>query len=162
MGTAADFDFLVGAWRIRNRKLLKPLQGADDWEQFGASMRMSKLPGGIGNVDDFTPEGDWRPGFVGMSLRVFNPLTGLWSIFWLNNRDGGLEAATGHLLPPVVGGFDGDRGIFEGDDRYDGRTIRVRYQWDRLGTEQLRWQQAFSSDGGCSWETNWVMEMSRA
>lgn len=161
MASATDFDFLVGDWQIRNRKLARVLQGADEWEQFSARMHMRKLPGGIGNFDDFVPEGDWRPGFIGLSLRVFNPTTALWSIFWLDNRDGGIDAATGHLRPPVVGGFEGDRGLFDGYDVHEGRPIRVRYQWDRLGPDQARWQQAFSSDSGLSWESNWVMEMRR-
>ena len=160
MSADSDFDFLVGDWQIQNRRLTVALQGADSWERFDASARMRKLPGGIGNQDDFVPEG-WRPGYVGMSLRVFNPQTQLWSIFWLNNLDGGLDAATGHLRPPVVGRFEGDCGLFDGDDVHEGRPIKVRYRWDRLGPDQARWQQAFSADGGLSWETNWVMELSR-
>lgn len=156
-----DFDFLLGGqWKIENRRLTNPFKSPQKWETFQATQQVRPLPGGIGNYDDFSPIG-WRPGFVGMSLRVLNPLTKLWSIFWLTNRDGGLDPTTGHLQAPVVGGFKGDQGTLLADDTLDGRAIKVRYEWTRLGPNHARWQQAFSADSGASWELNWVMEMRR-
>ena len=71
---ARDFDFLIGHWQVSNRRLSKHFQGSQEWETFQATQQARLLPGGIGNYDDFLPVG-WRPGFVGMSLRVFNPQT---------------------------------------------------------------------------------------
>lgn len=155
-----DFDFLMGHWEVSNRRLLKQLQGANEWEAFMATSRAHPLPGGIGNYDEFVPVG-WRPGFVGMSLRAFNPQTQLWSIYWLSNRDGGIDAKTHGLQPPVVGRFEGDTGLFYGEDVMEGRPTQVRFEWTRLGSGAARWQQAFSADGGKSWEVNWVMEFKR-
>lgn len=155
-----DFDFLIGKWDISNRRLPKPLQGSNEWETFKATNHAHLLPGGIGNYDEFVPVG-WRPGFVGMSLRAFNPQTQLWSIFWLTNRDGGVDAKTHGLQAPVVGRFEGDAGLFYGDELWEGRPIKVRFEWTRLGPDAARWQQAFSADGGKSWEVNWVMELKR-
>ncbi len=157
---ATDFDFLIGHWTVENRKRLKPLSGADDWEQFPARSTVQKLPGGIGNFDDYLAE-TWRPGFVGMTLRVFNPKTRLWSIYWLTNRDGGIDATTGALTPPVVGGFTDGIGVFQGADTYEGKAILMRFTWTPQDSRHARWEQAFSPDNGLSWERNWVMQFTR-
>jgi hypothetical protein len=149
------FDFLLGERKIINRRLVKRLQGCDEWESFEAWQTNQTLPGRIGNVDDFVA-GSWRPGYVGLSLRLFNPQTGLWSIFWLDNQTGGLNRS-GLMLPPVVGGFENGIGIFEGSDVLDGRAIRVRYTWSDVDTDRPRWEQAMSGDDGKTWEMNWSM-----
>ncbi len=158
---AHDFDFLVGTWHTQQRRLKKRLQGNDEWETFAATITMQKLPGGVGNFDTMVAE-EWRPGWVGMTTRIYNAATRLWSIYWYTNDGGGIDAASGQFDPPVVGGFEGDVGIFECDDRLDGRPIRVQYRWERLGPDAARWQQAFSPDGGRTWEINWVGEFKRA
>ena len=95
-------------------------------------------------------------GFVGMSFRFYDPYAELWSIYWADSRRPGL------LDPPVIGGFSGDSGVFEGDDTFGGRPIRVRFTWSGVTTATPRWEQAFSDDGGETWETNWIMDFTRA
>ncbi|MDQ2990536.1 MAG: hypothetical protein M3R60_15680 [Pseudomonadota bacterium] len=158
-GGIADFDFLRGPWRVDNRRLRLRLQGNDDWETFTATQHNCALPGGIGNYDDFIAA-TWRPDYVGMSLRLFNPQTGLWSIYWLDNQTGGVDRA-GLMLPPVVGKFTDGVGVFEGDDVLDGRPIRVRYTWSAIRSDSACWEQAMSDDGGRSWELNWRMLFQR-
>lgn len=155
-----DFHFLLGHWRVHNRRLVKRLQGCTEWETFPATQHNQALPAGIGNIDDFIAE-SWRPGFVGLSLRLFNPQTRLWSIYWLDNQTGGLNPA-GSLLPPVVGRFSNGVGIFEGDDVLDGRAIRVRYTWSAITPHSAQWEQAMSADAGHTWEMNWRMKFERA
>ncbi len=150
-----DFDFLLGHWQIHNKRLKQRLQGNDEWEAFDATSFNQSLPAGIGNYDDFIPR-TWRAGFVGMSLRVFNPQTALWSIYWLDNASGGLHPS-GLLRNPVIGKFCDGTGVFEGDDELDGRAIRVRYTWSDTHTTAPRWQQDMSADGGMTWEMNWQM-----
>jgi hypothetical protein len=147
-----DFDFHIGRWRIHNERLVQRLQGCTDWEVFGARQHAQLLPGGLGNRDDFVT--DHWPGFVGMSLRLYSPLTRQWSIYWVSNRTGVLE-------PPVVGGFTGGVGVFEGRDQLDGRPIVVRSTWSDVTPSTARWQQDFSPDDGRRWETNWVMRLTR-
>lgn len=149
-----DFDFIFGRWHIHNQRLVKRLQGSTEWETFEATSQAQPLPGGIGNYDDFTPV-TWRPGFVGMSLRVFNPATRLWSIYWVDNQ-------TGVLQPPVVGGFSDGVGLFEGPDEFLGKPIVVRFVWSNITATSARWEQAFSTDQGLTWEKNWMMELTRA
>ena len=91
-----------------------------------------------------------------MSFRFFDPDTGSWSIYWADSRRPGL------LDPPVIGSFSDGVGVFEGDDTFEGRPIRVRFIWSGVETPTPRWEQAFSDDGGRAWETNWVMEFTPA
>jgi len=37
----------------------------------------------------------------------------------------------------------------------------VVYRWSDITADSCRWEQAFSADGGVSWETNWTMQFSR-
>ena len=151
--TVRDFDFWMGRWSVRNRWLRERLAGSTEWEEFDASVVARPTLDGIGNEDMFRT--DHAGGFSGMSFRFFDPDAGVWSIYWADSRRPGL------LDPPVLGGFDGDVGIFEGDDVFDGRPIRVRFTWSRVTTPAPRWEQAFSADGGEPWETNWVMDFTR-
>lgn len=156
----ADFDFLPGDWHIENRKLVRPLDEDSPWETFSATMHMEKLPGGFGNIDTFVAP-SWRPNWMGMTLRIFNGETGLWSLYWLSPQTGGIDSATGALTPPVVGKFENGVGIFEGDDVINGRALRVRYTWYDITPDQAKWQQAFSFDGGKTWKPNWFMVETR-
>jgi hypothetical protein len=145
-----DFDFWMGTWRIHNRRLRARLAGSTEWDAFEARGQTWPILNGLGNRDEFRT--DFWPDFVGMTFRFFDPATRKWSIYWADSRHGVLE-------PPVVGSFEGDVGTFYGDDVFEGRPIRVRFIWTR-GTSP-RWEQAFSADGGRTFETNWTMDMSR-
>jgi hypothetical protein len=148
-----DFDFWFGRWQIENKRLLKRLEACTEWETFAAVGEAKPILGGIGNIDDFVPD-TWRPGFIGMSLRLFNPSTQQWSIYWMSNQTGTLE-------PPVIGGFQDGIGIFEGDDLLEGRPIRVRFIWSEITANAALWEQEFSDDAGKTWEKNWIMRMTR-
>ena len=89
-------------------------------------------------------------------MRSFDPETRAWSIWWLDGRN------PHRLDPPVVGGFTGTTGVFLTDDMLDGRPIKVRFIWTVEPGRNPTWEQAFSPDGGATWETNWTMEFVRA
>ncbi len=151
---AGDFDFLHGAWRIDNERLRSRLTGSDDWERFQAEGTCRPILGGLGNVDDFRPRGPGWEGFEAVALRLFDPAADLWSIYWADNARGVLE-------PPVLGRFVGGIGEFFGDDRHEGRPVRVRFRWTGITADAARWEQALSADGGATWETNWIMRFAR-
>lgn len=153
-GTAQDFDFWIGSWKVQNRRLRERLAGSNEWEEFEATSVARKILDGLGNEDEFRT--DHAGGFVGMSFRFFHPGSGLWSIYWADSRRSGV------LDPPLFGSFSGDVGIFEGNDTFEGRPIIVRFTWSGVTTPTPRWEQAFSDDGGDTWETNWVMDFTRA
>jgi len=150
MGTAHDFDFLFGRWTVHNRRLRRRLAGSGEWDEFAAEHAARPLLDGMGNEDEFRTDHDG--GFVGMSFRFFDAETQRWSIYWADSR------RPGELDPPVFGTFSGDIGVFEGEDEFEGRPIKVRFIWSGTRTRTPRWEQAFSADDGETWETNWVMD----
>jgi hypothetical protein len=152
--TSHDFDFLLGRWDVRNRRLVERLVGSEEWDEFDSKAAARPLPAGLGNEDVFCT--DYGGGFVGMSFRFYDPDTNQWSIYWADSRRPGL------LDPPVRGSFSGDTGIFEGTDTFEDRPIRVRFTWSRVTSPTPRWEQAFSEDDGETWETNWIMDFTRA
>jgi hypothetical protein len=148
----SDFDFLIGSWTVVNRRLRTRLAGDDEWEVYPATTTCQRLLDGDGNMDEmFFP----TKGTRGLSLRLFDVERKEWSIYWANGQRGALD-------PPVVGTFDGDRGDFYGDDVYDGKPIRVHFIWTGTAGDSPRWEQEFSADGGQTWESNWIMEFTRA
>lgn len=148
-----NFDFLVGTWDTTQRKMVKPLSGSDEWETSTGVLRSWSLLDGAANTDEVDLPGF---GFKGVTLRLRNPATGDWSIYWVNSRNGELA------LPPVVGRFTGNVGDFFSDEDWQGRRIRCRYRWTVVGPDQARWEQAFSTDEGETWETNWEADFTRA
>ena len=152
--TAQDFDFFMGRWTVQNRRLTERLAGSDEWEEFESTSVAHPILGGLGNEDEFRTR--HAGGFIGMSFRFFDPERQRWSIYWADSR------RPGELDPPVFGTFSGDIGVFEGEDEFDGRPIKVRFIWSGTRTRTPRWEQAFSADDGETWETNWVMDFSPA
>ena len=115
---------------------------------------MRRILGGFGNVDDNLlelPAGTYRA----ISLRSFDPATNQWSIWWLDGR------SPGRLDPPVVGGFEDGVGTFIAEDTFKDKPILVRFLWSDITVSTCRWEQAFSPDGGATWEVNWIMESTR-
>lgn len=153
-GHLTDFDFLTGSWDVSHRRLVERWVGSDEWDCFDGTSTCEPRLGGVANVE----QGDFPSrGGSGLALRLFDPATQQWSIYWVDSSRGRLE-------PPVVGGFEGDVGIFEGVDTDQGRSIRVRFTWTVIDADHARWEQAFSaieSSGDDGWETNWTMDFTR-
>jgi len=149
-GRVTDFDFLIGDWTISNRRLKQRWVGSDDWDTFSSIATCEHRLGGVGNVEQIDcPD----RGFSGMSVRLFDLADSRWSIYWASSD-------VGRLQPPVRGGFEGNVGIFEGLDSDEGSPMFVRFTWTVADADHARWQQAFSRDE--HWETNWIMDFTRA
>jgi len=146
-----DFHFLYGRWRVQHRRLTERGVGCDSWEEFEGVTFCQGLMGGLCNVD----ENDFPDrGVQGLSFRTFDAATGRWSIYWVNSASGGLQA-------PVHGRFENGIGLFYGEDVDGDRPVQVTYLWDQITPSSARWSQAFSYDGGQTWETNWTMSFTR-
>ena len=146
-----DFDFIIGDWTVRHRRLNERLAGCTAWTEFSGRSSTRKILGGFGNLEDNLlcfPEGAFRA----VAMRSYCSKTNRWSIWWLDDRN------PTQLDKPVVGLFTGDTGLFFADDFLDGKPIKVRFTWLSSTTEDPRWEQAFSIDGGTRWETNWTMQ----
>lgn len=144
-----DFDFLQGNWQVLNRKLKTRLNGCTEWLEFPATQEFWKVLQGMGNTDRFITVVDGKP-FEGLTLRLFNPATRLWSIYWADSNVVALD-------PPVLGSFQDNIGHFFTRDTFNGIPIIVRFKWDATNPAQPVWSQAFSNDQGQTWEWNWYM-----
>jgi uncharacterized protein DUF1579 len=149
-----DFDFQVGDWRVHHR--VKRPTGSDPWLEFEGTCSNRGLMDGWANVEDHTFN---KPNGVshGVGLRAYDPKTGQWAIWWIDGR-----APHGNLDPPVKGRFDKGVGTFYSDYVDQGKPMRVRFIWSNITSTSARWEQAFSSDAGATWETNWTMDFRRA
>lgn len=148
-----DFDFLFGNWKVRNRKLRKRLEGCAEWDEFDGTVVARPVWGGKGNFDEYNAIGPSGP-MEGMTLRLYDPETGQWSIYWGTSQSMVLDK-------PMIGGFRDGRGEFYDQEFHQGRAVFARFIWSHDTPDSCRWEQALSADGGRTWETNWIMEFTR-
>ena len=141
-----DFDYLVGTWKLRNRKLASRLTHSTQWISFESRVEMHQILNGLGNIDKYTDQASGKP-YEGVALRLFNPSTRLWSIYWADGNSGTLD-------PPVVGSFENKIGHFFARDKYRGTPIIMVFRWDVRNPDRPIWSQAFSTDEGKTWEWN--------
>ena len=148
-----DFDFFMGRWKGHNRKLKQRLKGCTDWEEFESTVVAQPLWGGRANIDVL--EGDAPSGHIqGLTLRLYNPKSKQWSLYWANSANGTLEK-------PMIGIFENGRGEFFDQEMFEDKAIFVRFVWSDITENSCRWEQAFSEDGGKTWETNWTVQFTR-
>ncbi len=155
--TAADgiraFDFLHGSWHVRHRRLDRRLVGETAWTDFDGTSRARPLLDGRGNLDENVldlPSGRYEA----VTVRLFDADTGTWRIWWIDGRRPDIDT-------PMRGRFADGVGTFFGDDVHDGTAVLVRFLWTDITPVGARWAQAFSTDGGSTWETNWTMRFER-
>jgi hypothetical protein len=142
-----DFDFHVGTWTTTIARLTTPLSGSSEWVDYQGTTVVREIWGGRANLVELVADGP--AGHLELlSLRLFDPETRQWSLHVASSRGGGIS-------PPVVGGFVDGRGEFFGTETMDGREIRIRFVIDEVTATSARFEQAFSADGGATWEVNW-------
>jgi hypothetical protein len=148
-----DFDFEFGTWHATVSRLTKPLTGSTTWVRYEGPSVVHKVWDGranLGEIDLAGPAGRIR----GLSLRLYDPASGQWRISWANAADGLIGTA-------MVGGFEKGRGEFYDQETYEGRAVFVRFIFSEITATTLRLEQAFSPDGGKSWEPNWIATFRR-
>jgi hypothetical protein len=153
-----NFDFLLGTWRIENRKLknIRPEEEQTVWYEFESTAEVRPVLGGAGVVDTYSmPDFPERGEFHGFALRLVDPPTLRWTIWWAASN------GQGRLDPPVFGRFVDGEGRFAGEDSYDGRRVLVHTSYTEITPTSLRWEQAFSFGPDQPFETNWVMHFHR-
>ena len=149
-----DFDFLLGRWKVHCRRLLHPLTGSNQWIEFDGLNVVHRVWYGRANMDEF--EADTPSGHLeGMTIRTYNPESRQWSIYWSSQANGTVD------FPPMVGEFKNGRGEFYDAESFRGKGIFVRFVWTVNSPDSCHWEQAFSADGGKTWETNFVWELTR-
>jgi hypothetical protein len=149
-----DFDFEEGAWKIHLKRLPKPLTGSNSWIEFDGTSVTRKVWDGRAWLEEF--ETDGPAGHIeGLTLRLYNPETHQWSLYWANSKAGTMGG------PPNVGEFKNGRGEFYAQDTFNGRVILIRYVWSDITSGSAHFEQSFSDDGGKTWEVNWITDQTR-
>lgn len=149
-----DFDFELGSWKIHLKRLVNPLTASKEWVEFDGTSVTRKVWGGKSQLEEFETEGP--SGHIeGLTLRLYNPQTHQWSLYWANSRNGAMGG------PPNVGEFKDGRGEFYCQDTFNGRMILIRYVWSDITPNSAHFEQSFSDDGGKTWEANWITDQTR-
>ena len=149
-----DFDSFLGQWQVRHRRLKRRLVGSNEWQEYDGTSHWQSILGGIANFNDSVVH---RSGstYRSMGLRAFDAKTNVWTDWSLDGRDPTKISLDG------VGGFANGIGTFFADDTFEGKPIRVRGTFTPLTPSSMQWEQAFSPDGGRTWETNYIMHSTR-
>jgi hypothetical protein len=143
-----DFDFELGTWKTSFRILRQPLTGSTAWVEFQGTTVVRKVLNGRANLVELIADGP-AGHFEGTSLRLYDPEARQWSLNFAN-------ANVGILSTPTVGEFAGGVGTFYDQERLRGRTIFVRFVIRPITPDSIHFEQAYSADGGATWEMNWI------
>jgi hypothetical protein len=148
-----DFDFEFGEWKAHLKRRLKPLSGSDEWVEYDGTSVVRKVWNGAANLGEI--ELDGPAGHIeGLSLRVYNPASKQWNVHFANS-------AVGTVGEAMIGGFENGRGEFYNQEMFNGRSIFVRFIFSDITPKSFRLEQAFSDNGGKSWEANWIATFTR-
>ncbi len=152
-GRTARFRFRIGHWNIHLKRRLHPLTGSTTWVEFDGTSVTRKVWDGRSQIEEF--ETDGPAGHIeGLTLRLYNPQTHEWRLYWANAKDG-------TLVVPQIGQFKDGRGEFYAQDTLNGKSIFVRFIWSNTNTSVPHFEQSFSDDGGKTWEVNWITDQTR-
>ena len=143
-----DFDWEIGTWTTQLRRLRSPLSGSNQWDEYKGVSVVRPVLEGRANMVELSVEGP-AGRIEGLSLRLYKPKARQWSLHFAN-------IANGELTTPVTGSFEKGRGEFYAQDTFNGRSILVRFVISDITPASARFEQAFSDDGGRTWEVNWI------
>jgi hypothetical protein len=143
-----DFDFEVGVWKTHLKRLVHPLTGSTTWVEYNGTSTVRQVWNGKANLLELDVDGP--AGHIeGLSLRLYNPDSHQWSLNFANSI--GRTVNT-----PTIGAFKDARGEFYDQETLNGRALLVRFVIAPSAPDLCRFEQAFSDDGGRTWEVNWV------
>jgi hypothetical protein len=151
-----DFDFELGTWRIHLKKLTHPLTGSTTWVEFDGSSVTRKVWDGRSQLEEFETDSPGGGHIEGLTLRLYDPQTHQWSLYWATSKSGTIGI-------PTIGQFKDGRGEFYDTEPAgpNGKSILVRFIWSKIDTESPHFEQSFSEDGGKTWEVNWITDQVR-
>lgn len=148
-GGQHDFDFEIGAWKTHLSRLVHPLSGSKTWVVYDGTTVVRKVWNGRANLVELEVRGSAGQ-IEALSLRLYDPAAHQWSLNFANNKIGAISP------PPTIGTFRDGRGEFYDSESFNGKTIRVRFTISNITANSCHFEQAYSDDGGKTWETNWI------
>ena len=150
-----NFDFLIGKWNVLNKRLKERLINSNEWIEFPAEMETKPFLNGLGLMDEMKSS-HFGDDFIGFSIRMVNPKTNIWTIYWADTSN-----PENYLKEQVVGGFENGIGEFYGKEYYQGKEYKLRFTWKKESANTAQWEQAYFDELKNEWETNWTMEFTR-
>jgi hypothetical protein len=149
-----DFDFEIGSWKIHLKKLQHPLTGSTTWVEFDGTSVTKKVWDGRAQIEQFETDSAVAGHIEGLTLRLYDPESHQWRLYWANSK-------TGILDPPQIGELKNGQGEFYTQDILNGKSIMIRFLWTNTTTNTPHFEQSFSEDGGKTWEVNWITDQTR-
>jgi hypothetical protein len=149
-----DFDFEVGRWNIHLKRLKDRLAGSTTWVEFDGTSVTRKVWDGKADLEEFETDSPAGGHIEGLTLRLYNPQSHQWSLYWSNSKNGTMD-------PPQIGQFKNGCGEFYAQDTWKGKTVLVRFVWTNTTTNSPHFEQSYSDDGGKTWEVNWITDQTR-
>jgi hypothetical protein len=151
-----DFDFELGTWKIHLKRLVHPLTGSTNWVEFDGTSVTRKIWDGRAQLEEFETDSPASGHIEGLTLRLYDPQTHQWSLYWATSKSGTMGV-------PTIGEFKDGRGEFYDTESSgpNGRAILVRFLWSKTDTNSPHFEQSFSEDGGKTWEVNWITDQTR-
>jgi hypothetical protein len=151
-----DFDFEIGTWKIHLKRLDHRLVGSTNWVEFDGTSVTRKVWNGRSQIEEFETDSPAGGHIEGLTLRLYDPQTHQWSLYWATSKSGALGA-------PTIGEFKNGRGEFFDTEPSgpNGRSVLVRFVWSDITPTSAHFEQSFSDDGGKTWEVNWITDQTR-
>ena len=146
-----NFDFLTGKWAVVNKRLKERLNNCSEWIESPAQMETKKILNGLGSMDELKSS-FFEDEFVGLSIRLLNPKSNEWTIYWADTANPELL-----LKEQVTGKFKDGIGQFYGVETYNGKKVKLRFIWKKENLNSAQWEQAYYDEINNEWETNWIM-----
>ncbi len=151
-----DFDFEIGTWNIHLKRLDHRLVGSTNWVEFDGTSITREVWNGKANLEEFETDSPVGGHIEGLTLRLYDPQTHQWSLYWGTSK-------SGVIAVPTIGEFKNGRGEFFDTEPAgpNGRSVLVRFVWSDITPNSAHFEQSFSDDGGKSWEVNWITDQTR-
>ena len=150
-----NFDFLIGKWNVINKRLKQRLKNSVEWTVFNAEMETKPFLNGLGLMDEMKSS-HYGKDFNGFSIRMVNPKTNIWTIYWADT-----SSPENYLKEQVTGEFKNGIGVFYGKEEDNEKEYKLRFTWKKQSEDTAQWEQAYFDELKNEWETNWLMEFTK-
>jgi hypothetical protein len=142
-----DFDWEFGNWHTHLWRLKQPLSGSNEWVEYDGTTIVRKIWDGRANMVELEVDGPTH--IEALNLRLYDPETHKWSLNFASSKGGTLGT-------PTIGEFKNGRGEFYDQEDFNGRPVLVRFIISEIKPDSCKFEQSFSTDGGKTWEVNWI------
>ena len=146
-----NFDFLIGKWNVINKRLKERLKNNNEWLEFPAKMETKPFLNGLGLMDEMKSS-HFGDDFIGFSIRMVNPKTNIWTIYWADT-----SSPEYYLKEQVIEKFKNGIGEFFGKETFNNKEVKLRFIWKKPSVDTAKWEQAYYDEIKNEWETNWTM-----